>query len=54
MILDGEVPDQPRGKNIPMLQWDEKLAAEAKRIAETCEFAHKDVSDSMFQIVCFR
>lgn len=49
-IANGEVSGQPRGINLKRMKYDEKLAAEAQKIANTCEFAHKHVEDGRWTV----
>lgn len=43
--LQGQIPGQPRAKRMQKLLWDESLAYQAQIIADSCEFAHKEVKD---------
>ncbi|XP_071056994.1 uncharacterized protein [Onthophagus taurus] len=51
LIAQGKVPGQPRGINLKRMKWDENLAREAQKIANTCEFAHKSVQDGRWSWV---
>ncbi|KAF2892032.1 hypothetical protein ILUMI_14141 [Ignelater luminosus] len=45
-LAKGEVEGQPRACNMKRLKYDNKLAAEAQKIANTCKFDHVPVHDS--------
>nr|XP_022909966.1 uncharacterized protein LOC111421045 [Onthophagus taurus] len=51
LIAQGKVPGQPRGINLKRMKWDENLAREAQKIANTCEFTHKSVQDGRWSWV---
>ncbi|KAJ3665895.1 hypothetical protein Zmor_001359 [Zophobas morio] len=50
LISQGRVPGQPRGRNLKTMKWDDRLAKEAQRIANNCEFQHAKVHDSRFYV----
>ncbi|XP_044259214.1 venom allergen 5-like [Tribolium madens] len=50
LIAQGKVPGQPKAKNLKNLKWDDKLAQQAQKIANLCEFKHKKVNDSRFYV----
>ncbi|XP_065170033.1 cysteine-rich venom protein VAR7-like [Atheta coriaria] len=51
MIMNGQVPGQPRGKNIQMLSFDERLAQEGRKVSRTCKMQHIIASDSRWSWV---
>ncbi|CAG9765268.1 unnamed protein product [Ceutorhynchus assimilis] len=50
-IANGEIEGQPRGVNLKRLKYDEDLAAEAQEIANSCIFAHQQVTDDRWYAV---
>nr|XP_022909329.1 venom allergen 5-like [Onthophagus taurus] len=48
--MRGEVPGQPRGVGLNILEWDSDLAEEAQSWADNCVFQHNDVYDSRFPV----
>lgn len=50
MIMEGTLKGQPKGYNLTMLKWDDKLAEAAQKIANTGKYAHVDVKDSRFPV----
>ncbi|XP_063909821.1 venom allergen 5-like [Zophobas morio] len=50
LISQGKVPRQPQGKNLRVMTWDNILAKEAQKIANTCEFSHVKVYDQRFSV----
>ncbi|XP_060524397.1 venom allergen 5-like [Cylas formicarius] len=50
LIARGKLEGQPRGINLKRMKWDDYLAAAAQNIANTCHYAHADVSDSRWQV----
>nr|CAI5823893.1 unnamed protein product [Callosobruchus analis] len=44
-IARGTFPGLPRGKNFKQMKWDQALANEAQRIANSCVFAHQKAHD---------
>ncbi|KAL1505675.1 hypothetical protein ABEB36_005181 [Hypothenemus hampei] len=51
LIANGKVPGQPRGINLKRMKYDQNLAIEAQKIANTCIFAHKTVKDGRWHAV---
>ncbi|CAH0559594.1 unnamed protein product [Brassicogethes aeneus] len=43
-IANGKVGGQPRGVNLKRMSWDDCLAREAQRIANSCNFGHQTAS----------
>ncbi|XP_063909820.1 venom allergen 5-like [Zophobas morio] len=50
LISQGKISGQPKAKNLKTLKWDSKLAKEAQKIANTCEFEHVKVLDDRFLV----
>ncbi|CAH1975327.1 unnamed protein product [Acanthoscelides obtectus] len=44
-IASGTFPGLPRGKNFKQMKYDQRLAQEAQKIANSCRFAHQKVND---------
>ncbi|XP_065169852.1 venom allergen 5.01-like [Atheta coriaria] len=51
MILNGTVPNQPRGKNIHMVSFDDNLAWEGRKVSENCVMNHVIASDDRWSWV---
>ncbi|XP_050302606.1 CRISP/Allergen/PR-1-like [Anthonomus grandis grandis] len=51
LIATGKTPNQPRGVNLRKMKYDDRLAHEAQKIADSCVFAHKKVLDSRWDNV---
>ncbi|EEZ98173.1 venom allergen 5 [Tribolium castaneum] len=49
-IVQGQVPNQPKGKNLYVMGWDDALASEAQKISETCVMKHVRVKDERFYV----
>ncbi|XP_044259212.1 venom allergen 3-like isoform X2 [Tribolium madens] len=49
-IVQGKVPDQPKGKNLYIIGWDDDLASEAQKISESCVEKHVPVKDDRFSV----
>ncbi|KAF7271218.1 hypothetical protein GWI33_015880 [Rhynchophorus ferrugineus] len=50
MVANGSLSGQPVGTNILRMYYDDYLAQEAQKIANTTVYAHSSVSDDRFQV----
>lgn len=54
MILDGKVPNQPRGKNIKLIEgFDSNLSNEGRKVSQMCKMNHTTASDSNKFMNCY-
>ncbi|XP_065159087.1 venom allergen 5-like [Atheta coriaria] len=52
MILDGKVPNQPRGKNIKLIEgFDSNLSNEGRKVSQMCKMNHITASDNRWNWV---
>ncbi|XP_044259009.1 venom allergen 3 homolog [Tribolium madens] len=50
LIRKGQIKEQPRAIKMHRLKWDNGLAKQAQKIANTCKFKHVEVKDERFGV----